>query len=251
MPPIDSNKSDPLKAPDRFHTTHWSVVAAAAKTQSPDALAALETLSTTYWYPLYAYLRKKGLSSHEAEDLTQEFFARRVVTKLIFKRVDCGQGKFRTWLLNSMQNLLRNEWDRQKAKKRGGDRPHVPLDATDAESRYLNEPGHDLTPERIYDRTWAMTLIEGALEELRRKYERAGKTEFFNKLKGFLPGALDIRPHGQVAVQLGKSEKAVKMAVSRLRKEYGRVLRDEIYRTVANEDQVKEELRDLFAALDV
>ncbi len=232
-----------------FVSTHWSVVLTAAQTQSPEACEALETLCAAYWYPLYAYVRRKGYSPPEAEDFTQEFFARRVVTKLIFRNVRPGEGKFRTWLLNSLQNMLCNEWDRQHAQKRGGNQPHVPVNLQDAEGRYLVEPAHDLTPEKIYERTWAMTLLDRALEELRASYEKAGKVELFGELKCFLPGALSTQPHAEVAARLGKSEEAVKMAVSRLRQEYGRVLKDEIKRTVSSPEEAQSELRHLLAVL--
>ena len=233
----------------QFASTHWSVVLAAAQTQSPEACEALETLCAAYWYPLYAYVRRKGYSPPEAEDLTQEFFARRVVTKLIFRSVRAGEGKFRTWLLNSLQNMLCNEWDRQHAQKRGGHRPHVPVDLQDAEGRYLIEPAHDQTPEKIYERTWATTLLERALTELKTTYEKAGKVELFGELKCFLPGALSTQPYAEVALRLGKSEEAVKMAVSRLRQEYGRVLKDEIKRTVSSPEEAQSELRHLLAVL--
>ena len=233
----------------QFASTHWSVVLAAAQTQSPEACEALETLCAAYWYPLYAYVRRKGYSPPEAEDLTQEFFARRVVTKLIFAGMRSSQGKFRTWLLTSLQNMLCNEWDRRHAQKRGGSQPHVSVDLQDAEGRYSVELAHDLTPEKFYERTWAMTLLERALTELRATYERAGKVELFDELKCFLPGALSTQPYAEVALRLGKSEEAVKMAVSRLRQEYGRVLRDEIKRTVSSPEEAQSELRHLLAVL--
>ncbi len=222
---------------------------AAAKTASPESQDALARLCTVYWYPLYAYLRRKGYSPHEAEDLTQEFFARRVVTKLIFRGISPGQGKFRTWLLNSLQNLLRNEWDRQHAQKRGGDQLHVSLDFQDAEGRYLTDPGHDLTPEKIYERTWAMTLLDHTLAQLQAQYEQEEKASLFAELKCFLPGTLSGPPYSEVAVRLGKSEEAVKMAVSRFRQEYGRLLKAEIKRTVSSQMEEQEELRHLLAAL--
>ena len=243
------SESDQPSRRGEFASTHWSVVLAATQTQSPEASEALETLCAAYWYPLYAYVRRKGYSAPEAEDLTQEFFARRVVTKLIFRSVRAGEGKFRTWLLNSLQNMMCNERDRQHAQKRGGNQAHVPVDLQDAEGRYLIEPAHDLTPEKIYERTWATTLLERALTELKTTYEKAAKVELFNELKCFLPGALSTQPYAEVASHLGKSEEAVKMAVSRLRQEYGRVLKDEIKRTVSRPEEVQAELRHLLAVL--
>jgi len=239
----------PPDGTSRFATTHWSVVVSAARTDSPRAGEALETLSLTYWYPLYAYLRRKGLDTHAAEDMTQDFFARRVVTRLIFKGVTPDRGKFRSWLLTSLQNFQRNEWDRQKAQKRGGDRPHVSIDLQDGEGRYLAEPGHDLTPEKIYERAWAMTLLNRALESLRAKYAGNGAEGLFDELKRFLPGALNACPYAEVAGRLDKSEGAVKMAVSRLRREYGATLRDEIKRTVSSPEELQEELHYLLTVL--
>lgn len=233
----------------RFATTHWSVVLAAAQTQSPEAEGALEALCRQYWYPLYAWLRRKGHSPHEAEDLTQEFFSRRIVTKLIFKGIHPGEGRFRTWLLTSLQNLLLNEYDRLHAQKRGGGLEHVPLDCQDAENRYSLEPTHDLTPDKLYERAWAVTLLERALNELRVQYEQSGRIELFSELNGFLPGALSRRPYAEAAARLGKSEEAVKMAVSRLRQDYGRVLKDEIKRTVSNPEEAQTELRHLLSIL--
>jgi RNA polymerase sigma-70 factor (ECF subfamily) len=244
-PSEDSHHS----APGRFASTHWSVVLAAAQTQSPEAQQALETLCKAYWYPLYAYLRRKGYGPPAAEDLTQDFFARRVVTKLIFRGVQPGRGKFRTWLLNSLQNLALNERDRQQALKRGGDQPHCSLDLQDAEGRYLTDPGHGLTPEKIYERTWAMTLLDHALAQLETHCEQEGKATLFAELKCYLPGALSSRPYADVAARLGKSEEALKMAVSRLRQQYGQLVRAEIKRTVSSPTEVQEELRHLLAAL--
>ena len=244
-PSQDSHHS----APGRFASTHWSVVLSAAQTQSPEAQQALETLCKAYWYPLYAYLRRKGYGPPAAEDLTQDFFARRVVTKLIFRGAHPGRGKFRTWLLNSLQNLALNERDRQQALKRGGDQPHCSLDLQDAEGRYLTDPGHGLTPEKIYERTWAMTLLDHVLAQLETQCGQEGKATLFAELKCYLPGALSNRPYAEVAARLGKSEEALKMAVSRLRQQYGQFVRAEIKRTVSSPTEVQEELRHLLAAL--
>ena len=249
MPNTNPPASTQLFGPDRFATTHWSVVLAAAQTQSSEAEGALEALCRQYWYPLYAWLRRKGHSPHEAEDLVQEFFSRRIVTKLIFKGVRPGCGKFRTWLLNSLQNLVHNEWDKQRALKRGGNRAHVPLETSDAEGRYALEPAHDATPDKMYERAWAMTVLERALLELKETYERTEKAAVFSALKGFLPGALSRRPLAEVAASLGKSEEAVKMAVSRLKKEYGHILKSNIRRTVSDDSEVQAELKHLFAVL--
>lgn len=247
--PAPESDPRPASAEGRFASTHWSVVLAAAKTQSPEAQAALEKLCVAYWYPLYAYLRRRGHSPAEAEDLTQEFFATRVVTKRIFQGADPGAGRFRSWLLTSLQNLVKNEWEKQQAAKRGGNQPHLPLDFDSAEGRYLAEPAHDLTPEKLYDRAWALTVVELVVAKLREKYQCEDKSAFFDELKMFLPGEQSTRSYAEVATRLGRSEDAVKMAVSRLRRDYGQLLRSEIERTLSNPGSAEEELRCLFAAL--
>jgi RNA polymerase sigma factor (sigma-70 family) len=239
-----------LRGPGHFATTHWSVVLAAAQTQSPEAEGALEALCRQYWYPLYAWLRRKGHSPHEAEDLTQEFFSRRIVTKYIFKGMQPTEGRFRSWLLTSLQNMVRNEWQKGQAAKRGGDHPHCSLDFESAEGRYMAEPAHDLTPEKLYDRSCATELLNLVANQIREKYRQDGKIDLFQELKMFLPGGHSTRSHAEVAARLGKSEDAVKMAVSRLRQEYGRELRAEVKRIVNHPDAVDMELRHLRAALE-
>lgn len=232
-----------------FPATHWSAILAACHPSSPGAQAALAELCQTYWYPLYAYLRRKGHSPHEAEDLTQEFFAQRVATGLIFRGASPDGGKFRTWLLNSLQNLVRNQIDKRQAKKRGGGEVHVPIDLQDAEGRYGAEPVNNVTPETLYERAWAFTLVERTLDELRKHYEQAGKAAFFEAMKCCLPGALSSQPYAETAARLGRTEESVKMAASRLRREYGQALTAEIKRTVSHPEEVQEELRHLLAVL--
>jgi RNA polymerase sigma-70 factor (ECF subfamily) len=247
--PVPEPDHKPASAEGRFASTHWSVVLAAARTASPEAQAALEKLCVVYWYPLYAYLRRRGHPPAEAEDLTQEFFATRVVTKRIFLGAEPAAGRFRSWLLTSLQNLVKNEWEKQQAAKRGGTHPHLPLDFDSAEGRYLAEPAHDLTPEKLYDRTWALTVVELVVDRLREKYLAEDKAGQFDELKMFLPGEESTRSYAQVAARLGRSEDAVKMAVSRLRHEYGQLLRNEIERTLGSPGGAEEELRCLLAAL--
>jgi len=239
-----------LSGPGRFATTHWSVVLAAAQTQSAEAEGALEALCRQYWYPLYAWLRRKGHSPHEAEDMTQEFFSRRIVTKLIFKGMQPTEGRFRSWLLTSMQNMVRNEWQKGQAAKRGGAYPHCSFDFESAEGRYTAEPAHNLTPEKLYDRSCATELLNRVADQMREKYGQDGKATVFEELKMFLPGEHSTRSHAEVAARLGKSEDAVKMAISRLRQEYGRQLRSEVKRIVNHPDAVDAELQHLRAALE-
>jgi DNA-directed RNA polymerase specialized sigma24 family protein len=194
-------------------------------------------------------VRRKGIGPHEAEDLTQDFFAARVVTRLIFHGVASGRGKFRTWLLNCFQNFLHNEWDKRQAKKRGGGHAHVPLDLEGAETRYSLEPAHNETPERCYERTWLLTLLDHALTALENRFKQADQAALFNELKGFLPGVATPPSFAEVAERLGKSEAAVKMAVSRFKREYGEVLTLEIRRTVSNLEEFNDELRHLITVV--
>ncbi len=209
----------------------------------------MEKLCHAYWYPLYAYLRRSGHATHAAQDLTQEFFATRIVTRRIFQGIQPTDGRFRSWLLTSLQNMVRNEWQKGQAAKRGGDHPHCSLDFNSAEGRYTAEPAHDLTPEKLYDRSCATELLKLVADQIREKYRQDGKIELFEEMKMFLPGAHRTRSHAEVAARLGKSEDAVKMAVSRLKQEYGRQLRAEVKRIVNDSEAVDAELRHLLAAL--
>ncbi len=248
MPTTEPNDQHPT-AEGRFASTHWSVVLAAARTASPEAEAALEKLCVTYWYPLYAYLRRSGHAPHEAEDLTQDFFASRIVTKRIFQGIQPGAGQFRSWLLTSLQNMVKNEWEKARAVKRGGTQPHLPLDFQSAEGRYVAEPSHNLTPEKLYERSWVLTLLDLTVDQLQEKYRQDDKTVLFDELKLFLPGEHSTRSYAEVAARLGKSEDAIKMAISRLRREYGQFLKAEVKRMSVNAGEGDDELRGLLNAL--
>jgi RNA polymerase sigma-70 factor (ECF subfamily) len=181
----------------RFAETHWSVVAAAAESRAPGGEEALAQLCGDYWYPLYAFLRRRGHSPEEAEDLTQAFFAERVVTRRVLRDLSPERGKFRSWLLTSLQNFVSHEREKAAAQKRGGHIPHVALGLPDlgkAEGRYQAEPGHDLTPEKLFDRVWAFTLLDQVQTDLRTAYERGGRGPVFAALRGYLPGADSTRP---------------------------------------------------------
>lgn len=247
--PAGDSKDQQSAAQGRFASTHWSVVLAAARTASPEAEAALENLCIAYWYPLYAYLRRSGHAPHAAEDLTQEFFASRIVTKRIFQGIQPGAGRFRSWLLTSLQNMVKNEWEKAQAAKRGGARPHFSLDFASAEGRYAAEPAHNLTPEKLYERSCALELLDLVVDQIREQYRRDGKADWFEELKIFLPGEHSTRSHAEVAARVGKSEDAIKMAVSRLRQEYGRLLKAEVKRIVDSPGEVEDELRCLLGAL--
>ena len=233
----------------RFASTHWSVVLAAAKSASPEARAALDKLCRDYWYPLYAFLRRKGHNENDAKDLTQQFFAERVVNRRVLQGVKPGSGRFRSWLLTCLENLVSNQREKELAQKRGGNSEHLSLDFQDAEGRYLNEPADLQTADKLYERAWAFTLLDRALEALRFQHESEGKGELFQVLREFLPGEESCHSYAEVAGRLGKSEESIKMAVSRLRQQYGKTLRAEIKRTVNQADEIDEELRHLMQAV--
>ena len=231
-----------------FATTHWSIVLAAAHDSRPDARAALATLCETYWYPLYAYVRRLGYKAEDAQDLTQGFFAA-LLEKGYVKAADRERGRFRSFLLTALKRFLSKEYDRAHAQKRGGERKPISLDLESGESRYSLEPSHDVTPEAIYERRWALTVLDRVIVRLRQTCVDAGKTAFFESLKAFLTGEAGAPPYEQVARELGMSEGAVKVAVHRLRRRYRDLLRTEIAQTVADPEAVEDELKYLMAVL--
>jgi RNA polymerase sigma-70 factor (ECF subfamily) len=232
----------------RFATTRWSVVAAAGQGSSPEAQEALATLCRTYWYPLYTYARRQLPSAEDAQDQTQEFFAR-VLEKDYLQAADPQRGKFRSFLLTAFKRFLAKERDRAHAQKRGGGRPVLSLDFQAGETRYQFEPADPATPESVYERRWALTLLEQTLARLRQELAGAGKQQLFEALKGTLTGEDAAGPYAAIAAELGLSEQAVKVAVHRLRRRYAELLRAEIAQTVADPEDVEGELRDLFAAV--
>jgi RNA polymerase sigma-70 factor (ECF subfamily) len=232
----------------RFRTTRWTVVLAASGSDQPQARDAMATLCRVYWYPLYAFVRSRGSPPEEAEDLTQGFFAH-LLEKDALRQVDPSKGRFRSFLLASFRNFLTDEWTKQRAEKRGGGIAPLSLDADAAEDRFALEPAHGLTPERIFERQWALTVIEQALARLQERYVRSGKRDHFEALKVFLSERRPV-PQVDVARRLGLSELAVKVAIHRLRKRFHDALREEIAQTVATEQDVDRELRSLQAALD-
>lgn len=232
----------------RFATTHWSVVLAAGRKSSPQAQEALGRLCQTYWYPLYAYLRREGCSPHDAQDLTQEFFAR-FIAKDYLADVHRERGRFRSFLLAALRHFLANERDRVRARKRGGGCQVVSLDAEEAEARFALEPADEASPDRLYERRWALTVLEGVLARLKQEYAQAGKADLFERLKGALAAGRGGVPYAEVARQLRMTEEAVKVAVHRLRKRYRELLRAEIAHTVASPEEIEDEIRHLFAVL--
>ncbi len=231
-----------------FATTRWSVVLAAGHSSAPGAQEALETLCRTYWYPLYVYVRGQGRSAHDAQDLTQEFFAR-LLEKKYLRLADSDRGKFRAFLLKSLKHFLVNEWEKARAQKRGGGDSAIPLDAEVAESRYAAEPVQALTIDEIYEKRWALTLIEAVLARLRENYQASGRLPVFEALKGLIWGDTSTLSYPEAALRLDLTEGALKVAVHRLRTRYRELLRAEIAQTVATPGEVDEELHHLVGVL--
>ncbi len=227
--------------------THWSVILAARQEGSPAAAAALERLCQTYWYPLYAYVRRRGFEVPEAQDLTQGFFAQLLADKSLLQ-VDPARGRFRAFLIAALNHYLANYWKRAHAAKRGGGKPLLSLDDT-AEARYAEEPRSDATPEKLYERRWALSLFEQAMAELRRQYAAAGKAQQYQSLEPFLSSEPGPGDYGRVAAELGISQAAVSASVRRLRLRYRELVRERVAGTVENPADVEDEIRALLAAL--
>jgi RNA polymerase sigma factor (sigma-70 family) len=234
--------------PAVFATTHWSVVLEAGQEDSPKGSEALANLCRAYWYPLYAYVRRKGYAAPDAEDLTQEFFAR-LLARNYLSAADRRKGKFRSFLLGALEHFLAREWRRAHAEKRGGGQSAFSLEEMDAEKRYLLEPMHELTPERLFDRRWATTLLEAAMSELRREYQARNQAELFGSLESALLGDGATISYAEIGHSLQMNEGAVKVAVHRLRKRYRELLQAEIANTVASPEDAEEEMQHLFRAL--
>jgi len=232
----------------QFTTTHWSVVVEAGQHDSPTAAQALEQLCKKYWYPLYVYVRRKGYSVHEAEDLTQEFFAK-LLTKKYLTVADRNRGKFRSFLLGSLEHFLAREWNRSHAQKRGGGWILVSPDGLKPEDRYRLEGTDALTPERIFDRRWAMTVLEQAMNRLREECATEGKADLFERVRDCLSGERAEVSYSQLASDVGMSEGALKVTVHRLRRRFGELIRAEITQTVTTEQEKEEELQHLLAVL--
>jgi len=232
---------------DVFATTHWTVVLAASGSGSPQADLALEELCRTYWYPLYVYVRRQTPTREDAEDLTQAFFAR-FLEKNYLTGLNSERGRFRAFLLAALKHFLANEWDRAKRQKRGGGVTMVPLDWQDADTRYHIDPPDNLSPDKLFDRAWAVTVLERVLSRLRGESAAEGKAELFARLKPFLMVGKGAIPYAQVAQNLKLTEGAVRVTVHRLRGRYRELLRDEVRQTISDPAQVEEEMRTLLSA---
>ena len=245
--PSDSRTVVPASAA-QFTTTHWSVVLAAGNTSSPDSSQALASLCQTYWYPLYACVRRLGRSPHDAQDLTQAFFAR-VLERSLVKEADPARGRFRSFLLTSLKNFLADEWDKAQAQKRGGGQPSFSWDEPSAETRYELEPAHEINAEKLFERRWALTLLEQALKRLEAEYAALGKQRLFDELHIVLLGEKGSLTYAEVGARLAMTEGTVKVAAHRLRRRYRELVRAEIAHTVASPGEIDDEIRHLFAAL--
>jgi len=231
-----------------FPVTRWSMVVGACDAGADDSAAALEDLCRTYWLPLYAAVRRMGHNPEDAQDLTQEFFAR-LLAKHWLNAADREKGSFRTFLMVALKRFLTSEWRRNHAVKRGGGHDPVPLDTQLAEQLYGRSGAHSLTPEQLFDKRWALTLIETALARIERDYDDAGRAAEFEILKPCLAASRGGLDYETLAGRLGVSEGAARVAVHRIRKRYRSLFREEIARTVRDESEVEEELRSLMQAL--
>ena len=243
---MNSQTMHTLPGSSRFPTTRWTLVVAAGDPQRKDARSALVSLCENYWYPLYAYLRRRGYAPDQAQDLTQEFFMR-VLEGRYLDRADPEKGRFRSFILTSLKFFVADEQDRQRAQKRGGGAV-VSFEFSSGEERYQREPGHNETPERIFERRWALSMLDRVMERLRGEFVQHGRPENFERMKVFLLRQSEA-PYADLAREMNTSEGALKVAIHRLRKRYRELFRQEIADTVADPAEVDSELRYLVAVL--
>ena len=245
---VSSENRSFAPGPAQFATTHWSAVLEAGIKDSPRAEAALAELYRAYWYPLYAFVRGRGYEVHDAQDIAQDFFAA-LLKKNYLECVNRDKGRFRSYLLGALKHFLANEWHKKRREKRGGKHVFIAMEEVLAEDRWGQEPADESTPEKIYERNWAETLLERIVVQLRAEHERAGKGRHFEAFKVFLSGEKGQESYARIAVQLDMSEAAVKVAVHRLRQRYRELLRAEIASTVVNPGDIEDELRYLVSVL--
>lgn len=253
------NESDKIRGQDTsrlrmdqkgsFDTTHWSLVIDAANSDVHVSSQALEALCKRYWYPIYVFIRRKGNSRHEAEDFTQSYFAH-LLDKELLKNAAPEKGRFGTYLLSTLNNFLVNEWEKRSALKRGAGYKIISIDEILAEELYSREPVEPSTPEKIFERKWAMVLMSEVLRRLAQEQEHEGKAEIFKALEPGLTGASETGWLAEVAARLKISDGSARTLLHRLRKRYGELLREEIGRTLANPTDVDDEIRHLFAAVE-
>ena len=247
---MDAQAQPCLPAPEQqwFATTHWSVVLNAADSVSPHSQKALENLCRSYWYPLYAYVRRRGYDSEAAKDLTQEFFAQ-LLSKRLLHAVDPTKGRFRSWLLAVMKHFLAHEWTKGQALKRGGGQAIFSLDEPEAEKRYQFEPVAGVDSERIFDRRWAFTVLDRAAAHLRGEYQATGKHELYEILREYVSLEGPAQNYEQAAARLQLTPAALKSAIHRLRQRYQELIRHEIAQTVSTSAEIDEEIRYLLSVI--
>lgn len=232
----------------RFATTRWSVVLAAGESSSTQQKQALETLCQSYWFPLYAYLRRRGYDNHQAEDLTQAFFAH-ILERKDLQTADPKYGKFRSFLLVRLKYFLSDERDRAHAKKRGGNKKVISLNIQNAEGQYVLEPSIQLSPDMLFEKSWALTVLERTMDRIESEMAQKNKQKLFEYLKVYLTTDKDVIPYQNMATELNMTEGSIRVAVHRLRRQYRKLLRNEIAQTIGDEDQIDEEMGCLFTAL--
>lgn len=240
--------SESQRGATRFTATHWSVVLGLGQGDAAQFTDAFETLCRTYWYPLYAHVRHHGHSPEDAEDLTQAFFLH-LLEHRPFASLNPSKGRFRSFLLGALKRFLADQRDRASAVKRGGGRPCLSLDAGEAEARYRREPVDNQSPDHLFERRWAVALLDRVMDDLAADYAETGRAELFRRLKPFLVEGAHNEPYAAVADELHLPEAAVSKAVQRLRRRYGRLFREEIAHTLADPAGVEDELRHLRAVI--
>jgi RNA polymerase sigma factor (sigma-70 family) len=244
----DSDRSRIDPSAKRFLTTRWSLLLAARGDDAKAAREALEALCAAYWYPLYAFVRRKGHDADSAQDLVQGFLTR-LIEKGDVAAIDRRKGRFRSFLMAACSHYLANQADHQRAVKRGGGRAPISIDRLKAEGRYHGEPAHEWTAESLFDRQWALTLLDRVLERLEAEMNDAGKSRQFSALRPALLGGAERVPYVQIADTLGISEEAARSAAQRLRRRYRELLREEVGRTIDEPSEVDSEIRSLFSIL--
>ena len=247
MPKKKRERVGPSRRP-QFATTHWTVVLAAGQSSSVQQKQALEILCQSYWFPLYAFLRRKGYDNHQAEDYTQGFFAH-ILEKHGLQRADPRYGKFRSFLMIRLKGFLSDERDRSQALKRGGGKKILPLNFQNAEGQYTLEPADRLSPEKLFEKSWAMTVLERTMDRLEADMTQKNRHKLFEHLKVYLTTDKDVIPYQSMADELDMTEGTIRVAVHRLRRQYRKLLRDEVAQTVGDEEKLDEEMGCLFAAL--
>jgi RNA polymerase sigma-70 factor (ECF subfamily) len=243
-----ADEHSPIRRSPEFVTTRWSMVHAAGQQSTVESREALTTLCQAYWYPLYAFARRRVSDAAEAQDLTQAFFAE-LLEKNYVGSATPERGRFRAYLLTALKHFLSKEWEKARAQKRGGGIAPLSLDFKDGDSRYGIQPAAGLTPEQMYDRQWALTLLDRTMQELADEYSTPQRSEQFRLLKGFIIGEESDTTYRDIAKQLDMTEGAAKMAAHRIRRRYRELLRREILQTVDSPDEVDDEIRNLFATL--